>query len=89
MDRELITAVVYREVDRQIAGQEDKLMEDIMQGLEETDSLEQMCAKMIRNGIVISIKLAADMAIGILVESGISEPRSDDELRRKIMNVVK
>lgn len=59
MDNELITAVVYREVDRQIAGQEDKLMEDIMQGLDETDSLEQICAKIMRNGIVISVKLAA------------------------------
>ena len=89
MDNELITAVVYREVDRQIAGQEDKLMEDIMQGLDETDSLEQICVKIMRNGIVISVKLAADMAIGILVGAGISEPKSDDELRRKIMNVVK
>lgn len=91
MDRtsELWRAAIGHEVDRQIASQEDQLMEDVMQGLDGTESLEETCAKIVRNGILISIKLAADMVLGILVEAGLGEPKSDDELRRQIMNVVK
>lgn len=44
---------------------------------------------MVRNGIVISINIAADLAIGMMVELGIAEPKSEDELRRSIMSVIK
>lgn len=61
---ELMRAVIAHEIDRQLAGQEEELTKEICQGLKETDSLEIACAKMVRNGIIISINIAADIAIG-------------------------
>lgn len=85
---ELMRAVIANEVERQLASQEEELIKGICQGLEETDSLEKSCAKMVRNGIIISINIAADIAIGFLIESGLCEPKSDDKLRRNLFSVV-
>ena len=71
-----------------MASQKKELTEGICQGLDETDSLEVKCAKMVRNGIVISINIAADIAIGLLIESGLCEPKSEDELRRSLFSIV-
>ncbi|WP_300788889.1 hypothetical protein [uncultured Acetatifactor sp.] len=87
--KELRRTVIAREIERQLASKPVELMEDICQGLDEADSLEVKCAKMVRNGIVISINIAADLAIGMMVELGIAEPKSEDELRRSIMSVIK
>ncbi len=86
---ELRRTVIAHEIERQLASQTVELTEDICQGLDETDSLEVKCAKMVRNGIVISINIAADIAIGMLVNAGIVEPKSENELRRNIMSVIK
>lgn len=86
---ELRRTVIAREVEKQVSSKMEELAKDICRGLDETDNLEEMCAKMVRNGIVISINIAADIAIGMLVEAGILELKSEDELRRSIMSVIK
>ena len=86
---DLQKTVIDREVDRQLEGQKDKLEEYIFRGCEKTDSLEEICAKMILNGISVSTKLAAEMAIDILIKSGLCKPKNEDELRRGLFSVVR
>ena len=87
MDNLLRTAIEH-EVDKQLEGQKDKLKECIFRGCDKADSWEVICAKMVLNGISVGTKLAAEMAIDILIKSGVRNPKSDDELRRELFSVV-
>ncbi len=84
----LLKTVIEREVDRQLEGQKDKLEECIFRGCEESDSWEEVCAKMVLNGITVGTKLAAQMAIDILIGSGVCKPKTDDELRKELFLVA-
>lgn len=78
---------IAQEIDRQIYEQREELQEAILRGCDDKDTLEETCTKMVMNGVCFSARLAAEMAIGILLESGLFTPRSDDELRKSIFSV--
>lgn len=86
---ELIRAVIGQEVDRWFLGQEGWLMDNIFSGCKETDSTEKIYSMMVVNSIMTSVKIAADMTISFLIKAGISEPKSEDELRKRLMSVVR
>lgn len=84
----LIKSVIEKEVDKQIAEQEEDLIADITQGIKETDSLEMACAQMVRNGFVIATKVCAVMAAKMLFDAGVWEPKPDNELVKSLLTVV-
>lgn len=86
---ELIRAVIGQEVDRWFSMNEGWLMDNIFSGCKKTDSAEKIYSMMVVNSIVTSVKIAADLAISFLIKAGISEPKSEDELRKRLMSVVK
>jgi len=78
---------IRQEVAKQLDMQREGLLETLFQGCGEKDTPEKIYSRMIINGVYASVTLAAEMAIGILLESGEVTPRSDDELRRSIFSV--
>lgn len=86
---ELIRSVIGQEIDRWFSEQGDWLKENILSGCDETDSYENIYSRMVLNSIATSVKLAADIAITFLIKAGVSEPKSEEELRRLLMLVVK
>lgn len=86
--RELRRMAIHREVDERLNEQEKELKEAILQGCREMNSLEEICARMVLNGVVISAKIVADMAINMLIDYGLVLPASDDELRKSLFSVV-
>lgn len=78
---------IRQEVAKQLDMQREELIETLFQGCGEKDTPEKIYSRMIINGVYASVTLAAEMAIGILLESGEVTPRSDDELRRSIFSV--
>ena len=85
----LQATALEKEIDRQIKEKENELMEEILKGCEDTDSTEALCAKMIRNAILISIKLSVGTNLDILINLGIVEPHDEEQLRKNIMSIVK
>ena len=85
----LQATALEKEIDKQIKEKEDKLMEEILRGCEDTDSTEVLCAKMIRNAIGISIKLSVGTTLDMLINLGIVEPHDEEQLRRNIMSIAK
>lgn len=86
---ELIRTVIGQEIDRWFSEQGDWLNENILSGCDETDSYEKIYSRMVLNSIATSVKIAADIAITFLIKAGVSEPKSEEELRRLLMSVVK
>lgn len=76
-------------IEKQLEEQKDDLIEEIARGCEHTDSTEVVCGKMIANAIVISTRVSAGMLFDILVDLGIAEPYSDNDLRKRKMSVLK
>ncbi len=72
-------------IEKQLKEQVNDLIKEIAIGCERTDSTEVVCGKMIANAVVISIGAVFD----ILIDAGLVEPYSDDELRRKRLSIVK
>lgn len=83
---DLMRAVIAQEVRKQLDEQKEELHEELFQGCDRNGTLEEICAKMVVNGVYASTRLAAEMAMGLLLESGKFTPRSDDELRRRILS---
>ena len=81
--------VLQKEIEEQLKEQVDDLVKEIAAGCKETDSMEVVCAKMIANAIAISARISMGAIFDILIEAGIAEPYSDDELRKKSLSIVK
>lgn len=82
-------AAIEKEVRRQLYEQQEELAKAVVQGIEETDSMYNICAKMVVNGIEIAARITAVMAAEMLYAVGACEPRDDDELRRELFSVVR
>lgn len=80
---------IQKEIEKQLEEQKDKLMEELARGCEHTDSTEVVCGKMIANAIAIVTRISAGMLFDVLIDVGIVEPYSDDELRRRSFGIVK
>ena len=80
---------LQKEIEKQLREQTDDLVKEIAAGCEETDSTEVVCGKMIANSIAISTRISIEAVLNILIEAGIVEPCSDNELRRKNLSIVK
>lgn len=84
---DLMRTVIAQEIGKQLYEQKEELQEALFLGCDKKDTLEEICSKMVINGIYFSTKLAAEIAIGILLESGELTPYSEDEFRRRIFSV--
>ena len=80
---------LQKEIEEQLKERKDDLVEEIVAGCEESDSIEVVCEKMIVNAIVISARISAGVLLDMLIDAGIAEPRSDNELRKKSLSIVK
>ncbi len=85
---ELRRSIIRREIDKQLHEQLAELQGDLMRGCGEKDSYEDIYSKMIINSIVISVKITATMIIEALFDTGVWEPRSDDDMRKDLFAVV-
>lgn len=85
---ELRRSVIQREIDKQLHEQLAELQGDLMRGCEEKDSYEDIYSKMIVNSVVISVKITATMIMEALFDTGVWEPRPDDEMRKGLFVVV-
>lgn len=83
---DLIRKVIEQEVARQLNEQKEELQKSLLQGCGEKDTSEEIYTRMIVNSVYISVTLAADIAIGILLRGGV-QPRSEEELRRSLFAV--
>lgn len=83
----LIRAVIAREVAKQLDRQKEELHEALFRGCDYNDTFEKIFSTMVINSVYYSVTLAAEMAIGILLESGEFTPRSEEELRRCIFSL--
>lgn len=84
---DLMRTVIAQEVGKQLDRQKEELQKALFQGCDHNDTLEKICAMMVINSVYYSVTLAAEIAIGILLESGEFTPRSEEELRRHIFSV--
>lgn len=84
---DLIRTVIAGEVAKQLDRQKEELHEALFQGCDYNDTFEQIFSQMVVNSVYYSVSLAAEVAIGILLESGEFTPRSEEELRRHIFSV--
>ena len=84
---DLIRTVIAREVGKQLDRQKEELHEALFQGCDYNDTFEQIFSRMVINSVYCSVSLAAEVAIGILLESGEFTPHSEQELRRRIFSV--
>ena len=64
-------------------------MKEIAAGCEETDSTEVVCGKMIANAVAISTNICLGAVLDILINVGVVEPYSDDEIRKRNLLIVK
>ena len=86
---ELQAIALQKGIEKQLKEQTDDLIKELAVGCEETDSTEVVCAKMIANAVAVSSRISMGAILDILIEAGIVEPYSDNELRRKNMSIVK
>lgn len=54
-----------------------------------TDSTEVVCGKMVANAVAISVRISLGAVLDILIDAGLVEPYSDDELRRRKLSIVR
>ena len=85
---ELQKIAMEKAIDKQFNERRGWIEEEIFKGCLDTDSTEQVCAKMIINGVSIATKMAAALAIDFLHEAEVVELSSDDEIRKRIFSVV-
>lgn len=83
---DLMRTVIAREVAKQLDRQKEELHEALFQGCDYNDTFEKIFSRMVVNSVYCSVTLAAEIAIGILLECG-AVPRSEEELRRSIFSV--
>ncbi len=76
-------------IEKQLKEQVNDLIKEIAIGCERTNSTEVVCGKMIANAVVISTRISIGAVFDILIDAGLVEPYSDDELRRKRLSIVK
>lgn len=86
---ELRAIILGQTIDERLRERKDDLQEELFKDCKETDSAEVVYSKMILNGISIATKIAAGMALDMLLKAGVLESLSEDDLRRKILSVVK
>lgn len=77
-----------KEIDRQLKEKEDELIKEIASGCDGLDNTEVLY-KMILNATVVSIKVSAGMALDMLIGLGLVTPADDEQLRKKILSIVK
>ena len=83
---DLMRMAIENEVRRQMDMQKEELHEALFRGCNNDDTFEKVFSKMVINAVYCSVTLAAEMAIGILLEGG-AVPRSEEELRRRLFSV--
>ena len=84
---DLMRTVIAREVAKQLDRQKEELHEALFQGCDYNDTFEKIFSRMVVNSVYCSVTLAAEIAVGILLESGELTPHSEKELRRRIFSV--
>ena len=65
------------------------ILQKIAAGCEMTDSTEVVCGKMVANAVAISVRISLGAVLDILIDAGLVEPYSDDELRRRKLSIVR
>ncbi|EOS23545.1 hypothetical protein C806_03051 [Lachnospiraceae bacterium 3-1] len=80
---ELQVRALQGEIEKQLREQADDFAKEIAVGCEETDSTEVVCGKMIANAVAISTGICLGAVLDALINAGVVEPYSDDELRRR------
>ena len=83
---DLMRVAIENEVRRQMDMQKEELHKALFRGCDNEDTFEEIFSKMVINSVYCSVTLAAEMAIGILLEGG-AVPRSEEELRRTLFSV--
>lgn len=89
MLNELQIKALQNEIEKQLREQSDELVKEIAAGCEETDSTEVVCGKMIANAVAISTNICLGAVLDILINVGVVEPYSDDEIRKRNLLIVK
>ena len=84
---DLMRTAIAREVAKQLDRQKEELHKSLFQGCDYNDTFEKIFSQMVVNSVYYSVTLAAEIAIGILLEGG-AVSRSEDELRRSIFSVL-
>lgn len=80
---------LQEKIRKQLQEQSDDLAKEIHVGCEATDSTETLCGKMVANAITISVRISIGAVLDILIDAGLIEPYSDDEIRRKKLSIVR
>ena len=83
---DLMRTAIAREVAKQLDRQKEELHKSLFQGCDYNDTFEKIFSQMVVNSVYYSVTLAAEIAIGILLEGG-AVSRSEEELRRSIFSV--
>ena len=86
MNDRLMRTAIEHEVRRQMDMQKEELSEALFRGCDYNDTSENFFSQMLVNAVYCSVTLAAEMAIGLLLEGG-AVPRSEEELRRSLFSV--
>ena len=86
MNDQLMRTAIEHEVRRQIDMQKEELCEALFRGCDDSSTAEDRASQILVNAVYCSVTLAAEMAIGILLEGG-AVPRSEEELRRSLFSV--
>ena len=89
MLNELQIKALQNEIEKQLREQSDELVKEIAAGCEETDSTGVVCGKMIANAVAISTNICLGAVLDILINVGVVEPYSDDEIRKRNLLIVK
>lgn len=78
-----------KEIDRQMRERKDELIKGIMEGAEETDSFQEIYAKMVCNAISISAKLSIISILDMLADLRLIDLADEDQARKSILKSIK
>ncbi len=84
----LQATVLEKEIDRQLKEKEGELLKEVASGCDGLDSTEVLY-KMILNATVVSIKVSVGITLDMMIELGLVAPASEEQLRKKILSIVK
>lgn len=79
---------IKEQIDKNIQANNDAITEMLVSGVKETDSSDQVIAKLITNSISISSQLAVQFVLEILQQAEILEP-NETSLREHFLKIVK
>lgn len=79
---------IKEQIDKNIQANHDAIIEMLISGVKETDSSDQVIAKMVTNSISISSQLAVQFVLELLQQVEVLEP-NEANLREHFLKIVK